>query len=529
MTCVLLLTLIAGTPTHPMSCATPIFHELALGVDAPNRVTQPGLYNPPAVGEERTLWTWNMSVMPPSQFQTGFTCRGIGNHVYVMVHDSVWDAGIMDSTMVSQIIERFDNSSPRDSLHGVWHHNTTVLGQPPDEIDQDSLIYLLYYNIGTFHGTAFDGFWMSFDEYYDTTAMRLWGYHSNEIECVYVDCHPNDPSSDYRIAIAAHEFSHMIHWNYDRSESLWVNEGCAELAMWLFGTPDPVSGFPSSSDNDLTKWTGAWSDYIKTYLWFLYLYEQYGGRVGTDLIHDIVRSPRASIAGVNEGFDSTGVGRDFEQVFNEWVLANRVNDTSFGGEYGYYGETVPRFAVAGYHTSYPVDRTGGLSRWAGEYLLFQNGTNLELEFDGADHGDFRVFVVGLDTVGHRLLLDSVPLDSLQHGTYNVPGFDTAYQSVYLVPTNHDPYETMTYRYAAQATGIAETTTPERGRSGTRTATVVRSSIELRGTIPAVLFDVSGRTVAKLAPGFNDVRHASPGVYFLRTKDGALTDKLVISR
>ena len=296
------------------------------------------------------------------------------------------------------------------------------------------------------------------------------------------------------------------------------------------GRPDPpVSGFPSSSDNDLTKWTGAWSDYIKTYLWFLYLYEQYGGRVGTDLIHDIVRSPRASIAGVNEGFDSTGVGRDFEQVFNEWVLANRVNDTSFGGEYGYYGETVPRFAVAGYHTSYPVDRTGGLSRWAGEYLLFQNGTNLELEFDGADHGDFRVFVVGLDTVGHRLLLDSVPLDSLQHGTYNVPGFDTAYQSVYLVPTNHDPYETMTYRYAAQATGIAETTTPERGRSGTRTATVVRSSIELRGTIPAVLFDVSGRTVAKLAPGFNDVRHASPGVYFLRTKDGALTDKLVISR
>ena len=68
-----------------------------------------------------------------------------------------------------------------------------------------------------------------------------------------------------------------------------------ELAMWLFGNPDNISSFNNNSDNSLTSWTGAWADYIKTYLFFLYIYEQYGGRVGNDLIHEIIASPARSI------------------------------------------------------------------------------------------------------------------------------------------------------------------------------------------------------------------------------------------
>lgn len=521
----LLLTLIAGPPATPVSCGTPVFHRLALdGRPLPERVSAPRPdASGPARGDTVMLWTWNMSVMPPTQFRAPFICLDKGAHCYVMVHDSVLAAGLVDSADAARIVERFERSSPRDPARGVWQHNTEVLGEPPDEIDGDSLIYLIYYNIGTFGGSRFDGFWMMFDQYYDTTAQRRWGYRSNEIECVYLDCHPDNPASDYRVAIAAHEMGHMIHWNYDPAESLWVQEGCCELAMWLFGAPDPVSGFPGQPDNDLTRWTGSWADYIKTYLFFLYLYEQHGGRVGTNLVHDIIRSPFVSIEGVRAGLDSAGVGLTFEQVFDDWVLANRINDTSFlGGRYGYFGEDVPRFNNAAVHFSYPVDRTGSLNRWAGEYILFGGGTNLELEFDGTDEGNFSVFVVGLDSVGHRLLLDSIPLDSLQQGFTSVPGFDTAWQTVWLVPSNRYPHGTMSYRYRAAASGIEEA--PEYREPAGRLPAVVHGSLLLPAESNTTgsrftLLDASGRRVIELRPGENDISHLAPGVYFVRWSEG----------
>jgi hypothetical protein len=467
------------------------------------------------------MWLQNMSVMPPVQYQASLTCRGTGDHVYVMVEDSAWQAGLLDSAGVARIIERFDSSSPRDTNHGVWYHNTTVLGQPPDAIDSDSLIYLIYHNIGEFHGYSFDGFWQFFDEYYDTTSMRLWGYHSNEVECVYLDLYPNDPSEDYRIAIAAHEFGHMIHWNYDQAESLWVNEGCCELAMWLFGAPDPISGFNSQPDNDLTRWNGDWADYIKTYLWTLFLYEQYGGRVGNDLIHNIVASPAVSIAGVDSGFAATGLPQRFEEVFDQWVLANVINDTSFlSGQYGYYGEQVPRFATVGYHFTYPVSRSNSLDRWAGEYVLFQKGLDLEVGFDGSDNADFRVFVVAKDTLGLRLVLDTLELDSLQAGTMPVPGSDTGYQSVYLVPASHYPSGRMSYSYSASATGIAEESLKPQASSRRAVGpTVVRAGARLTLPPESEVYSNDGRLVNRERP--------APGVYWVKSEQGPPRKLLVV--
>lgn len=508
-----------------MSCGTPVFHRMVQATQTePPTVKKP--YDPPEPGDTLTLWTWNMSVMPPTQYQARFLVAAKGAHCYVMVHDSVWNAGLMDSAGVARIVDRFDNSSPRDSTKGVWDHNTEVLGYPPDAIDQDSLIYLLYYNIGTFMGNTFDGFWMSFDEYYDSTSMRLWGYHSNEIECVYLDCYPSNPSEDYRIAIAAHEFGHMIHWNYDPAESLWVQEGCCELAMWLYGSPDPISSFPGSPDNDLTRWTGSWADYIKTYLWFLFLYEQYGGRVGNELVRNIIESPAVSIDGINAGFDSVGLSVRFEDAFDQWVLANRIRDTSyFGGRYGYYGENVPFFAVAGYHTSYPVSRSGSLNRWAGEYLLFQNALSLDLEFDGADAADFRLYLFAEDTTRHLALLDTIPLDSLQYGRAALGGLDTLYQSVFLVPTNHTAFGTMSYQYSAEASGILEDV--RNGHKAAEPASMlVRAGAVLETQGEHQVLSAAGRVVVQGSNGIATVCLA-PGVYYIASPETSLPPRRLV--
>jgi hypothetical protein len=133
-----------------------------------------------------------------------------------------------------------------------------------------------------------------------------------------------------------------------------------------------------------------------------------------------------------------------------------INDTSYlSGRYGYFGEGVPRFGNAGYHTTYPVSRANSLDRWAGEYILFQKGRDLQIGFDGADEANFHTFMVAKDTIGHRLLLDTIELDSLQAGSISVPGSDTGYQSVWLVPASHYPYDRMSYAYTATAVGIME--------------------------------------------------------------------------
>ena len=44
-----------------------------------------------------------------------------------------------------------------------------------------------------------------------------------------------------------------------------------------------------------------------------------------------------------------------------------------------------------------------------------------------------------------------------------------------------------------------------------------------------LLDITGRKVLSLVPGPNDIRHLSPGVYFVRTEDGEPVRKVVVQR
>jgi hypothetical protein len=257
-------------------------------------------------------------------------------------------------------------------------------------------------------------------------------------------------------------------------------------------------------------------------LWTLFLYEQYGERGGNSLIHNIVASPHVSIAGVDSAFAATGISQRFEEVLDQWVLANVINDTSYlGGKYGYFGERVPRFGNAGVHSTYPVSRSNSLDRWAGEYILFHRGRNLQLGFDGNDAANFRVFMVAKDTLGHRLILDTLDLDSLQAGSISVPGSDTGYQSVWLVPASHYPSGRMSYSYTAAATGIAEEDLKPQASSYKRVGpTVVREGTHVRLASGVVLHGIDGRTVDRNAS-------LSAGIYWVQTEQSPPVKVVVV--
>ncbi len=516
-------------------CGTGLFQPTAGTALAPMKITRTTAL--PGVGDQDTFWLFNMSVMPPQQSQRTATVRGLGTHCRVWVEDSSWNAGQVDSVKVAFVVEHFDHTSPRDSTKGVWQWDTGTFGFPPD-VDQDSLINLMYYDVGQFHGIQFDGFWMFYDEYPDSIAYPQFGYHSNQMEVVYIDDYPSNPGTDYRVAIVAHEFEHMIHYNYDTVESLWVNEGCAELAMWLYGSPDPISEFNTAPDNDLITWTGSWGDYIQTYLYFLYLYEQYGERVGHPLIKTIVANQWWSTLGIDSSFAQLGLPETFKGSFQDWVIANWMRDTiTYGGHYGYFGEQVPGFSWIGNYTTYPVSQNNAVNRYAACYARFRNGFNLDLGFDGADNGHFKAQVIEKDTLNHTFVLDSIQLDSVEAGSILIPGFDTTYQEVILVPTNINPIAgRTTFHYTASASGIEEGPTGQPTGTGLCVRTehgnlMLDYTARLAGTVTLKLYDASGRVAAtaeaKTKPGNNalslSIAQIPAGAYFLTAEQGARRD------
>ena len=362
--------------------------ELGPAVYLENPGVPPGPPDNPEVGDSWTWWLFLWQPMPPHFEQHVCTIRGKTDRGYVVVKDDEWLV-LIDQADVDSILEHWENSSPGPYPdQGIYEIDSLSFGDPPDELDNDPRIYLMWYEFGV----NADGFFFFFDEYPDGTYPD---FPSNECEVLYLNpTSSGGASGDYMHAVIAHEFQHMIHWKYDDDESTWVNEGMAELAMWFYGHPDNISSFNSNPDNNLTVWDGTWADYIKTYLWSLYFFEQYGGHPA---VYALVHEPLNSMAGFDAVLDQFGYTENTEDIFIDWAIANFLDDTSIAdGRFGYSGDELPNFYALPY-SSYPVDATKTVKHWASDYYRFQDipFPYLEITFDGSDDNQYatRVLVI----------------------------------------------------------------------------------------------------------------------------------------
>ncbi|MCK5035091.1 MAG: hypothetical protein KAS73_04290, partial [Candidatus Sabulitectum sp.] len=253
------------------------------------------------------------------------------------------------------------------------------------------------------------------------------------------------------------EFQHMIHWKYDDDESTWVNEGMAELAMWFYGHPDNISSFNSNPDNNLTVWDGNWADYIKTYLWSLYFFEQYGGH---PTVYALVHEPLNSMAGFDAVLDQFGYTENTEDIFIDWAVANFLDDTSIAdGRFGYSGDELPNFYALPY-SSYPVDATKTVKHWASDYYRFQDipFPYLEITFDGSDDNQYATRVLVIHDTEPTEVFD-LSLDETTQSGAVVMNDLTSDDQVILVVTSVSSTGGPTYSFTAgEALGIS--TDPE---------------------------------------------------------------------
>jgi hypothetical protein len=406
----------------------------------------PGPPPDPKIGDSWDWYLWYFKGGPPHYQKKKCTVRGKGLYCYVIVDDAEWNKSMFQDD-VDAIVNYFDNHSVGEySDKGIYDLNTTNFGDPPD-YDNLSRIFLVWYDID-----AADGFFWWFDQYKD----GQYEYASNECDCVYLDCVDSDPGGEYMNAVCAHEFEHMIHWRWDNNESAWVDEGCAELAMWLFGHPDTISGFNGNPDNDLTSWNGYYTDYIKVYLWTLYLFEHYGEYTGKKLMYTLVHEPDNSIQGVDKALEAVNAGRKFVDIFKDWVIANYLDDTTiYEGQYGYKTTDLPEFNEEATWDNYPIDwQDSTVNHWAGDYIKFISNDkwyNILLGFDGDDSTKYALRAIMKDGTSKTKIVD-MKLDDSNNGTLNLLDFGYDFKTVVMVPEGVESYGNKSYKYSADAGG-----------------------------------------------------------------------------
>jgi len=242
----------------------------------------------------------------------------------------------------------------------------------------------------------------------------------------------------------------MIHYNYDTDESTWVEEGLAELAMWLFGNPDTVSSFNTNPDDSLVTWGSAWADYIQTYLWTLYAFEQYGGQ---PTVWDVVHQPANGMAGYLAAVTGQGYAVTMEDVYGDWSVANYLDDTTVpDGRYGYTGETLPPFLPFVTHDTVPASGSGSVESWATDYIRVTTLPGApRLTFNGVDSGLFRVVLIALDPV-QPSLVQAVPLDGANDGSLELAAAE-GYQEVVVSVASVSGLASSTYSYTVDAPSV----------------------------------------------------------------------------
>ncbi|MDE3057467.1 MAG: T9SS type A sorting domain-containing protein [Bacteroidota bacterium] len=380
------------------------------------------------------------------------TCRAVGTHCYIFVEDSSWNSGKVNQTAVDSVRNAFDLRTPASPVKGIYDEDVQAFGDPPD-VDSDPRIIILILDIKdgyTGTGGYVQGYFFSFNEIPSSQP----GYRtSNDAEIYFLDCNPTSLTTAGGLGDAmsttAHEFQHMIHWNYDPNEIAFVNEGCSLVAEVHCGYPIyPQSYFINETNHFLLDWRGndftaVTSDYSRAARFMTYLRDQ----LGMGVFRYIVASTQHGIAGLNAGFQSYGTARRFDDIFQTWTIANILNDTTVSPAYGYRYPKLPKAVGRTYVNPNVAATSDTIQPLAARYLAFKGGAQLKGTFSTSSAA-LLVKAVEIGVTSKRVL------DVTPNVEFSEPDFGSTYSEIDFVVMNTDQNLPAQYSYQMQGTGSA---------------------------------------------------------------------------
>ncbi len=327
------------------------------------------------VGTKRTFHVSNVD--SDEQFDITAVLKYKTPHVYMWVEEGTK----VDEDRLrkaADLFERHTYPTDREFFGSEWTPG----------VDGDPHLSILHaHNLGS----TVAGYFSSPDSY-----VRVVRPDSNEMEMFYINLDNVTVGNDFYNGVLAHEFQHMIHWNNDRNETTWLNEGCSELAMALNDRAYPgkhydVGGsdrsYTSHPDTQLDSWPegsagDASNNYGASYLFMEYFLDRFGEAATKEL----VSSPLNGMDSFDAVLRDLGTGLTHKDIFADWAVANLLDNPDLDdGHYGYHAIN-PRSPKrsAGYGTDdLPVNKRADVRQYGVDYIELKGTSPVHFTFTGA--------------------------------------------------------------------------------------------------------------------------------------------------
>ncbi len=324
------------------------------------------------LGDQETFWVTNVDTV--ENFQTKATLRYVGEYIYFWIENGVsYDEG--DLKRLGDTFE--DQMYPTDrEFFG---------SEPSPGVDSDPRIYLLFVR-GT--GASNAGYFSTPDVY-----NPLIKEYSNGHEMFFFNADNLTLDSEETYSVLAHEFQHMIHFNTDRNESSWINEGFSMVASHINGYPAYFDyDYVTNPDINLTDWSpepgSNGPHYGQSFLYLTYFLD----RFGEDATKEVVRHPENGLASIDETLTGlnitdpqTGKVVNADDVFMDWAATMWLQDESVGdGRYHYNNyPDAPNITASESISTCPTSTSGSVNQYGIDYFTINCEGDHTLKFSGS--------------------------------------------------------------------------------------------------------------------------------------------------
>lgn len=337
-----------------------------LTVDPPERPYQPG--------DRKNFWATDVGT--DENFQVEAQLEYVTDHLYFWVADGVR----FDREDLTALADTFENE--------IYPTNREFFGSEwTPGVDGDPHLHILFaQNLG--FNVA--GYFSSADEY-----SPLAHEYSNAHEMFFLNADNLDLQDDFTYGVLAHEFQHMIHWNRDRNESSWLNEGFSELAAFLNGYE--VGGFdwlytrnPDLQLNDWPNDPNATSPhYGASFLFLAYFLDRFGDEATKALVGNQdngITSVDSVLSELQIVGPEDGVALSADDLFADWVIASYLQDGSVGdGRFTYHNyPDAPQPEETETIQSCPLEQTTrDVHQYGVDYIRISCRGDFTLTFEGS--------------------------------------------------------------------------------------------------------------------------------------------------
>ncbi len=505
--------------------------------------------SPPEIGDTRTFNVSETLWEPRT-----FTLKDKTDAYYLWVENGELANGHVTDGEIDALRTAMFEETPPASFNpdaGILANDHAVFGTPPN-YDGDGLVDILLYDIGN-AGTL--GYVSGAD--LDPNAPPGVG---NQADVLYLDANEGTRDITTLAVIAAHEYTHLIHFNYGFDKFTFISEGLAEYAMVMngyFWRGIDYLNITSEYALPLFEWRDGGGpnarDYQRAGLFFTYI----AARVGPLATGSMVRTAtdRKGSSGLDDVL--TAEGRSLAEIIEGFHLANYLNDVGLDARYGYPMperqslHAPPSPVINGQFSFKSKKDTTDVQSGSVQYIAWEHVADFVLSADavGAD--------VLLPTLRARLRMQvvleaedgSVTVESIEPGT-GFRLFRGAFERVTLMAAHVQPEIVITkvgYEadWSTEATPVEATETlPARVTlepnypNPFNPATTITFGLPSAGSARLTVYDALGRRVAVPVDGLLPAgRHVvtfdagglAGGLYLYRleTSTGTLTRTMTL--